>query len=273
MKDSLILKEAAKKISPNLFSLINWKDIWELPISSGTAFEWCTFLALAQELEERNYSLQVPLSQYSALDYFIMRNEIPHHFIGKVGHFNQEANSKDTFLYSLFAKVVATKDTVSYSIFREGHPYHKLMSDKEYDDRPDIIISKGKSTNNFPLFTSEQVIDYSYEVDSQTVYTGKLQVINSQYLPLLAREPEEISIYPGIVGVIECSVNKTKEHAEKQLNKYCDIFDITTNDTFLITANNLKLNYNYEFIDLTSDDLADEFIRSAQNALNQFKIF
>jgi hypothetical protein len=130
MSNSLKLKLASEKLVPEYLEQIDWKDVWERPIEKGTAFEWFIFAAFIAQSRLRGWSCSFPGLKYPmGREMFVLRNEIPNHYGAQAGHSSalyQKFDLPDRFFYSILPKVIIEKDGKSYSLFREGCPYHKI---------------------------------------------------------------------------------------------------------------------------------------------------
>lgn len=269
------LGEATKMLLPNYYNEISWGNIWNRKLESGTAFEWAITAAIIKAAENLGFSVSIPLiTDYHASDYFVLRNEIPLTHGAQVGNSDTLLRSKplnERFLYCLVPKAVLEKEGTFYSLFREGCPYHKIMSGKSYLERTDIIIVPGKPCDGFPLLSqSRNEIVFQYEYENQ-ILDGTLIAKTSPYIPVKKKSPRDgISILAS--GIIECSVNKSVDVASEQLSRYKSIFN--SGDQLpcfsLVTGNDLSsMPYDTHTINLNTDDpgLISEELLSASSII------
>lgn len=281
MKNCKPLGEVTQKFIPEYFDIIDWSNIWSRKLESGTAFEWAVLASLIYVAKKHNISVEIPLiDQFDAGEYFILRNEIPLSHGAQAGNSATALSSKELkyrFLYSLVPKAIFRNNDQTYSVFREGCPYHKIMCGKNYMDRTDIIIIPGAPTEDYPKFNNaETEVTYSF-VQSSEQFSGVLRVRNSPLIPCKMRLPRK-NLQLLTTGIIECSVNKTAEVATNQLQKYDSLF--TSNNHHpalsLITGNDLSsLPYDTHQINLETEDasiLFQELLASAEKMLKNFSI-
>lgn len=279
MNNCKFLGEATKILLPGYYDDIIWGNIWNRKLESGTAFEWAITVAIIKAAENFGFSVSIPLiTEYHAPDYFVLRNEIPLTHGAQAGNSDTQLRSKplnERFLYCLVPKAIFEKDGKSYSLFREGCPYHKIMSGKSYLERTDIIIIPGKPCNGFPKFSkSGNEIVFQYEYENQ-ILDGILIAKISPYIPVKKRNPKGgISILAS--GIIECSVNKTVEVASEQLSRYKSIF--SSGDKLpcfsLVTGNNLSsMPYDTHTINLSTtnaEQIAEELLTASSIIIKNF---
>ena len=219
-----MLALVANRLIPNYLKDIEWGDTWQRPLESGIAFEWTTLSALAAQSIMRGWSYSFPVFNLSEGRFlFPLRNEIPFHHGAQAGHAISTQHGQtltNRFLQSLIPKLLIWKEDSYYSFFREGCPYHKIMTNQDYIDRPDILILFGRPSLDYPrLVKYGTEIDFSFDFNNRENITGRIRIINSATLPLISRTPQEGMIIP-IAGLIECSVNKAPRVAAKQLQRY-----------------------------------------------------
>ena len=279
MNNCTNLKCATQILIPEFFDLVEWGNIWNRKLESGSAFEWATLAAILWAAKEKGYNVSIPLlSQFDAGNYFLLRNEIPLTHGAQVGNSDSELKKMPLnyrFLYSLVPKAVIQKGDSCYSIFREGCPYHKIMSGLSYLERTDIIIVPGSIVDGFPkLSETGRNVFFSYYYES-TVLSGTLDVKTSIFIPVKKRNPKG-GLEIIAQGIVECSVNKTKEVASEQLSRYKPLFGSKNGfpKFSLITGNDLSsLNYDTHTIDLKTEDylsIALELKTAATGILDEF---
>lgn len=279
MKNCKPLGIVTEMLLPDLFPKIDWNNIWNRRLENGTAFEWTTLAAFIYAARKKGFTVTIPLiDEYDAGNFFILRNEIPLSHGSQAGNTSTALSSKslkERFLYSMVPKAILSRNNKTISIFREGCPYHKIMSGKNYLERTDIILVPGQPAKGFPkLNSSETEVIFSYDYPTLAL-SGNLRILNSPIIPCRSRIPRGgCQLAPQ--GIIECSVNKPADIASEQLSRYRKLFatDITEPKFSLITGNDLShLPFDTHTINLTSNDpqyLFDAFIYAAEGMLNFF---
>ena len=281
MKNCRLFEEITKLFIPDIFEEIDWNGIWGKKPESGTAFEWTTFAAMIEVARENGIEVSFPLlEEYNAGEFFLLRNEIPRSYGAQAGNSASLLSSKslsDRFFYCLVPKAILKLKDATLSVFREGCPYHKIMSGKNYLERTDIMFLPGNPSSTYPQFNpSRNEVLFSYEYPNQTI-NGRIRILNSPIIPCVSRFPREgIQLIPK--GIIECSVNKTAVVATEQLQKYNEIFihSFEKNKFSLVTGNDLScLGYDAHTINIASSDISilyDNFITAAEQILRHFSI-
>jgi hypothetical protein len=151
-------------------------------------------------------------------------------------------------------------------LFREGCPYHKLLTQSQYDERPDILFVEAEIPSATPLVEGQRL---SYEINKNGVQlaSGQLRIKNAPNLPIISRRPSE-PVELDVLGIIECSVNKSIEVATEQLDRYSNLF--RPNHLALITGNGLQLptccNCRVD-LNLTTETLLEAQFRSAAKSV------
>lgn len=272
------LADATNMLIPDYYTQINWSNIWGRKLESGTAFEWATTAAIICAAKQLGFTVKLPLlSEYQADDFFILRNEIPRTHGAQVGNSDTLLRSKpinERFLYCLVPKAILQKNDKFYSVFREGCPYHKIMSGQSYLERTDIIIVPGKPCNGFPALTpSGNEVLFKYEYNDQII-EGVLIAKSCPYIPVKRRSPKGgLDILAS--AIVECSINKTVEVASEQLSRYKSLFNVGDKLPIfsLVTGNDLSsMPYDTHTINLTTDDskhIADELLNAATTIIKQ----
>jgi len=262
MSSGQLLASVAELLLPGYTTRFDWGALWTRPRPNGAAFEWTTLAALAAQAIHRGWHCSFPIQQVlTGAALFPLRNEVPYQHGAQAGHAgaNQHASSLALrFLQSLIPKLILEKGGVHYSIFREGCPYHEIMSGRIYDDRPDILFLAGRPTPGFPcLIHDEREVDFSFDLADGPTILGRLRVINSRSLPCRTRSPKQGLAIP-ITDIVECSINKPQVVANAQLSTYADIFASSAGipPLFLFTGNDLSsLPWANARIDLAHTDL------------------
>jgi hypothetical protein len=279
MKDCILLGKVTQTLIPEYYSDIDWNNIWKRNLENGTGFEWATLAAIINYSKDNGFSVDIPLlSQFSAGDYFLLRNEMPLTHGAQVGNSSTLLHNKplsERFFYSLVPKVVLSKNNISYSIFREGCPIHKIMCGENYIDRTDIIVFPGKMVEGYPKLNSsgnEVLFEYEY---NKEILSGTIRIMSSPYIPCKKRAPRGgMKMLP--TGIIECSINKSQEVADTQLKKYSNIFNVDQNipPFCLITGNDLSmLPYPNSCVNLKTEteiSLKNELVLAASTAMSSF---
>lgn len=270
--DGLTLGAACQKIGEPFFSEIEWGDIWKRNLSTGSAFEWLCLFGIAHSLTNAGWRVYSPTLDLGGNKLFCLRNEIPTSFgsqAGNSGMLQAKCSKADRFFFCLVPKFTAVKEGRSISLFREGCPYHKIMCKDKYHDRPDIVILDGSLNEGFPKLNSmESEVSYSYNFNDTTL-EGILRIVNSDLVPIKKREPRSATVQP--LEIIECSVNKSKEIAVLQLEKYIDLFylDQTNPSVHLITGNELSdLCFSRSVVNIESVDV-DKILEEVLQAGNK----
>lgn len=257
-----------------------WDDVWERPISSGTSFEWLILAALITESKERGWNYEYPILKHEIKEeIFILRNEIPQHHGAQPGHSSNVSNINlsERFLQSLVPKIIIEKDGIYYSFFREGCPYHKVMCNQDYSERPDIIVIPGKPSVGFPYIDKDRgEVHFSFNfMDGSNIAEGILRITNSPNIPCKKRSPLRGMNIP-ITGIVECSVNKTAKVANDQLLCYKNLFKVQNkNRLLLITGNDLShSDWDNHYVDLErkEEEVLEDCIRAAKSTLDSLGI-
>ena len=269
-----LLLQVSRQLVPDMLALFEWGSLWNRPLDQGVAFEWTTTAALISEAAKVGWNYSFPLAGRPGLGWaFPLRNEVPHHNSAQAGHSGRprsEMPLRDLFLQSLIPKALLFKGNRTVLLFREGCPYHKLLTKKNYEDRPDILFVDAEIPNGFPR-VCDPYIDYQIDRNGVLLAFGRLRIKNSPSLPIVSSRPTT-PVELEVLGVVECSVNKSIQVASGQVEKYSDIFQ--TNHLALVTGNglelphccNCKINLNLDSVAL----LEEQFRVAAQSILTAF---
>lgn len=280
MSSGRFLESVADLLVPGYTTRFDWGAMWARPWPNGAAFEWTTLAALAAQVIQQGWHCSFPILQIPTGEaLFPLRNEIPYHHGAQAGHAGANRHTYSLalrFLQSLIPKLILEKDEVYYSVFREGCPYHEIMTGRIYDDRPDILFLAGRPTPGFPrLIQDEKEVDFSFDFTKGPTISGRLRVVNSRSLPCRVRSPKEGLAIP-IAGIVECSINKLPAVASAQLQAYADLFASQGRipPLFLITGNDLSsLPWANASIDLAHTNLhllENDFRTGANMILSHF---
>ena len=274
-----LLESICREIYPELFIEIDWGNVWRRPLDSGEGFEWAVFLSMASEARKMGLGISLPLLQYeSGKDFFSVWNQIPKHYVGKVGHSSRESRHSlaSKFCFSLVPKLIISDSKHKYSVFREGCPYHAIMSEEDYDERPDILILDGSPAEDYPCVIGEdQYVRFKYDIGTSLTLSGSLRVINSSLLPIEYKHPEEDFRIP-VRGIVECSTNKPENIAREQLKKYEELFgDSGQLNIVLVTGNRLSFEkWPSVFIDLeaNTETISSQMRRAGMTILQSLSL-
>lgn len=274
--NSELLKEVATKLNPSLVGMVNWNGIWDRPLETGTAFEWTTFIAVLAAASEKGWKITYPLFDIPQItSCFVSRNELPIQHGAQAGHSALPSDCltlEQRFLAALIPKAVLTRNGEVVSVFREGYPYHAIMSDSAYLDRPDIVFAPGSITYEFPkLISGSALIDFSYDFPLNKKVEGQLRAINTSLRPIRKRMPTAAVQMP-VIEIIECSVNKTADAVREQSIRYSELFSSPEkNPTILpILGNELdeSAGISAEYINLSDlPSLETSFLLAGRRAV------
>lgn len=282
MIDGRALGRVANRLSPGYLDRVDWGNIWERPLSEGSAFEWAMLAAIAGQAQTQGWKTSFPILDTSnGPSLFRLWNEIPRHHGAQPGHasvYRHDRDLQERFLQSLIPKLVLAKQRNFYSLFREGCPYHKIMVGQDYNERPDIIILPGQPTEGFPrVVRNGTEVEFSYVLKKELVVSGRLRVVNSPTIPCRVRRPREGVDVP-ITGIVECSVNKPLKVAKEQLQRYENLFSRPSRRVpqILVTGNRLAtVQWASKFVDLSAtstDSIEADFRAAAKTSLVLFGI-
>lgn len=280
MSSGQLLASVADLLIPNYTTQFSWGNMWIRPWPNGTAFEWTTLAAIAAQAMKHGWNCTFPTQQIlkgEAL--FPLRNEIPYHHGSQAGHVDGNQHSLSLslrFLQSLVPKLILEKGGRYYSVFREGCPYHEIMTGRIYDNRPDILFLGGRPSLSFPRLIQDDIeVDFSFDLTEGPTISGRLRVINSRTLPCRVRFPKQGMAIP-VAGIVECSINKSQDIANSQLHTYRNLYTSPSKvpPIFLLTGNNLSLlPWKHAQIDLICTNphiLEQGFRTSADMILSYF---
>ena len=238
------LRDAAEELLPGFLAWADWGSTWTRPIDSGVALEWATCAAVAAAAARAGWSCEVPLlSKEHGKVLFPLRNEVPTQHNAQAGHsasLRHRVPMVDRFVGAMIPKIELAFGAKRLSLFREGCPYHAIMTDKVYDERPDIVIVAGHLSEGFPwveLRGSSEVVHFSFDIDGVGTAAGELQVRNAPWIPCAVRRPENGCDVPAR-AVIECGVQKTAMVARQQTERYRTLF--SADEVVLVTGNDLS---------------------------------
>ena len=236
-----LLQESTQGLFPEEFFSVEWRDIWDRPLEDGTAFQWSIVAALINSLSEYGWKYSIPLFNIpNGNKLMTLRNEIPLAHLAQAGHSATNENNislEDRFLQSIVPKITFTKGERTFSLFIEGCPYHLIATGQRYEIRPDILLLPGTLED---VQIQGQIIHYKYRYSPDLLLEGALRVSSSRLLPVIERHPAQ-DIPLNVLGVIECSVNKSGRVAASQIEGYKAVFDfLDEQGTVLVTGNEIK---------------------------------
>lgn len=235
------LQESAETLFPDEFASVDWRDIWERPLEDGTAFQWSIVAAVTRVLIEHGWTYSIPLLNLArGHELMTLRNEIPVAHLAQAGHSagsDEDVTLESRFMQSLVPKLVFTKGDRVVSLFIEGCPYHVVATGQRYEVRPDILFLPGQLED---IKIQGQMIAYAYRYSPDLLLEGALRVGSSRLLPVVERKPSE-DIPLSVLGVVECSVNKSVRVATAQIEGYKAVFGLSDDQgTVLVTGNQIK---------------------------------
>ncbi len=220
------MKWVTEQLIPDLFPLLSWNKVWDKPPASGDSYQFMILASLIHAARIMGWSISIPLLDYfDGGNGFVLRNVIPHTHGALAG--NSAAACDDLplekrFLISILPKFTISKGCLTYSFFTEGCPYHKIMTGKNYSDRPDIIVfSGGLSYSGTKISTNNAEVSFNY-LFNNTMISGRLRVATTPLIPCISRNPQGLP-FPA-QGIVECSINKTADIASSQIANYREIF-------------------------------------------------
>jgi hypothetical protein len=278
MTDGGTLSRVAEQLIPDYLRQFYWEDVWQRPIDTGTSFEWVTFAAILAVATRRGWEVSFPLlNEFAGTGWFVLRNEMPTHHNAQPGHASHAQhrhNLGDRFLQAFIPKAILQKDGRWISLFREGCPYHRLLARTGYKDRPDILFLNGRPTSGFPRLVDNEV-HFSYNFSDDGIMSGIVQVINAINIRAEVEGIDQIQ-ESQMIGVVECSVNKSISIAEPQIQRYIELFTPTTRalPVVLVTGNALATSIcPNAVVDLSDNNtvrLVDAFTHAATLILDAF---
>jgi len=249
-----VLAEVAEQLLPGFLDWADWGNTWRRPLKTGVALEWATLAAVVQSAQEAGWTYEVPLlSRHNGRLLFPLRNEIPTSHGAQPGnsaHLTNSLTLAERFVGALTPKIELSRGDERLSLFREGCPYHAIMTGVIYKERPDIMVIAGHSNNGFPRLKSSatnEIIQFSFNIDGIGTASGELNVRNSPVIPCRSRHPDGGCEFPAR-GLLECSVHKESGVAEKQTTNYRKLYSAEA--VVLVTGN-----------DLTSTGLPNAIVR------------
>jgi len=238
-----LLSQVAERLLPGFLDWANWGDTWTRPLETGSALEWATLAALVSAARDAGWAYHVPLLKVRNGDkLFALRNEVPTAHGAQPGnsaHLSNRLTLAERFLGAMTPKVELSKGKRKLSLFREGCPYHQIMTGTAYKDRPDIFIAAGHVKDGYPKLEScgsKEIVHFSFNVEGIGNASGELRVRNSPVIPCISRSPLSGCAFPAR-GVVECSVHKSRTVAQKQTAHYLELF--SAESIVLVTGNDL----------------------------------
>jgi hypothetical protein len=111
-----------------------------------------------------------------------------------------------------------------------------IATGQRYEIRPDILLLEGYLDD---IQIQGQIVHYKYRYSPDLLLEGALRVSNSRILPIVERRPAK-DIPLAVLGVVECSVNKTGRVASAQIEGYRTAYGfLEDQSTVLVTGNEI----------------------------------
>ena len=278
MNPNKTLESIARSFAGKTFGSISWGDIWDRKLENGTGFEWAVFFSILEAAKREGYTVDFPLlSTPIGKECFVLRNVIPSTYGSQAGHsaFSQErVPLRDKFYACLVPKAVLVSPSgETFSVFREGCPYHQIATGKHYLDRTDIIVFPGTPLDGTPVFVSEStLIHFAYSSCGKT-FEGLIRPEDSPMIPCVQRRPAKNQPFQA-TGIVEISVNKKLEVAEEQINRYQSLFnDEKVPPVSLITGNlitGIPVDAHRVDLSLCEEQLKAALLEAAKGVLINF---
>jgi hypothetical protein len=204
-------------------------EVWESDLTSGKALEFLSMITLLNELASAGANISIDPIFLENPGLYYLRNEIPFHHGAQAGHdgsLSGEFSLANRFTAALLPRASFTIRGKDYMLYREGNPLHLIENiakyNSPYKERPDLVLVEGNidewSVNNGKLSLCHKTRGTSAELS--------LSIKNSNLIPIHTYSYG--SNYEVVTnGVVECSVSKTRDHIDKQLDQYSDLFSST----------------------------------------------
>jgi len=251
---------------------------WLSPLSTGKALEMVTLIEILHQTQVLGGKYTIDQKYLLKPALFYLRNEIPVQHGAQAGHqatLENQYSLSDRFAAALTPKGNFEIKGSSFMIFREGNPLHviwrAILGDDGYNERADLTIVKGTiSVESF----SDTIINVEHR-DGKEFAKFKLAVKNSALIPVLEYETSA-NYEVKVVGIIECSVNKTKAHVDSQLQRYLKLWGTGSSKLSFLFLNGGKasgacLTGNVEMTELENElknDSIGKVLRSFLQTLN-----
>jgi hypothetical protein len=224
----LVLREATFSFLPELKS-VEWGELWARPVTDGTALEWAMVAALGATAAKRGWTVELPvLRETDGRMLFPLRNEIPRHHGGQAGHAAAADHTIELgrrIVQAFIPKLIFRSEGRAFCLFREGCPYHLLMGDQDYLDRPDILLVEGEPMPPQPMDGS---VCFGFKVPNGILFNGAVRAVNAPAPVLIERMPQGGGRITAS-GLIECTIGKTASVADSQLTRYKELFGLESN--------------------------------------------
>ncbi|KAB0665695.1 hypothetical protein F6V25_08220 [Oryzomonas japonica] len=260
------LRDAAAVFCPELAAIIEHdseitQSTWLTSLQTGKAIEMLSLCALASSAKNLGANIHVPYLFVNKPDLYYVRNVIPRHHGAQPGHEATIENLllEDRFVAAMTPRLLVEIGSRVYGVYREGFPIHLIHTLRnkkaEYFDRPDILIVEGSVA---AILESSDKVNFTYAC-SLGKCNGTLRVKNDISLPIISYNSDLLGVLP-IKGIIECSVGKGNYHAEKQLNRYLEIFSGSDIPLSLLVNGRNKRCDSYDFescVDMASTSIDD----------------
>jgi hypothetical protein len=249
------LKNIAAGFIPDEFSRLDWRDVWERPVRSGTGLEWTVFTAIVWALRRTGWKVEFPhLAGAGLKEFFPGHNQFPSHHAGKAGHSSLGPKAGLLIAAALTPKAIGCKNERWISIFREGCAYHRIYASASYGERPDILIALGRPAPGFPSYDERtNTVVYRYIVDGSQTIEGTLRAVNSVTPSIILRSPSGGYQFVPL-AIIECSINKLEKRALEQIGSYQSrFFGRQSVNLVLISGQPLAIPWIQYVVDVSGD--------------------
>jgi len=205
------------------------ESAWLGPISNGKALEMLSLFSISEAAISLADEFSLPSFRNDNYDHYYLRNEFPNHHEAQAGHeahLLSQCSLEDRFYASVVPKLTFSLRGNSFMVFREGNPLHLLFcllkGKTHYKDRPDISIVEGE-IRSLALDGGRMYFEH-YSRGIKACY--EISIRNSNHIPIRdATLPKGYTI--NTIGVVECSVTKSKKHVDDQLHRYSELFSNT----------------------------------------------
>lgn len=227
------LKDKAKIIFPDFCDFIDCNhaisnSYWDGRLKTGKLLEIGTLFAISKALKNIGCTISIPDYYSENPECYYLRNEIPLQHGAAAGHdvaILSTVSLKNRFISALTPKIIFEYSNKKFSVFREGIPIHKvraLLSNKDpYDVRPDLTVVEGEFRTTL---LNESVIRSEVIRNGQVNYYD-FEIRNTAIIPMINFAEENFDEL-NVTSIIECSMGKTVEYIDRQLDLYSKIFHI-----------------------------------------------
>lgn len=237
------------------------RSTWEADLSTGKALEFIAQFALLDCLRELGALIAISNYYHQNPARFYLRNDIPMHHGAQAGHdaaFENDFPLAERFLAAMLPKADILINGINLMLFREGNPLHLLLHTWNggdiYKERPDFALIEGEISvehcNNLSITIMHKSGGGQAEIT--------MSIKNTNVIPLKEYLISDDYVV-ATLGLIECSVSKTKIHVDKQLDKYAELFKSKSSIPRCLFINGDKYQSKYETIFVDTKDLKKAF--------------